>query len=96
LLERRIPAVRLAPLARGVATLVPGAAIATAVAYGVQQLLDGPGITDASKVELAVQVLVPGAAAAIVVTAIAIVLRLPEIQTVREIVAAVVTRRAAA
>jgi peptidoglycan biosynthesis protein MviN/MurJ (putative lipid II flippase) len=96
LLERRIPAVRIAPLARGIATLVPGAALATLAAYAAQQWLDGPSPVDASKLTLAVQLLVPGIAAGAVFVAIAALLRLPELQTMRQILIALVTRRAAA
>ena len=96
LLERRIPAVRLAPLARGLATLLPGAAAATVAAYAVHVWLDGSGPGDASKLELAAQLLVPSAVAAAVFLGIAVALRLPELQTTRQILSALGTRRSVA
>jgi len=95
LLERRVPTVRLAPLAAGLATLLPGAVAATLAAFAVQRWLDGPSAVDASKLQLAAQLLVPGVAAAAVFLAIAAILRLPELATLRLILGELVTRRRA-
>lgn len=93
LLERRVPTVRFAPLARGITMLLPGTVAATLAAYAVSRLLDGAAPVDASKLELAVQLLVPSAAGAVVFVAVAAVLRLPEMRTLRMILGELLTRR---
>lgn len=93
LLERRVPAISLSRLARGLAMMIPGAVAATVAALGALKLLDGAGPTDATKLTLAVQLGAATAAAVIVFVAYAAVLRLDELRTVRLILSELLVRR---
>jgi putative peptidoglycan lipid II flippase len=92
LLERRVPAVRLGALGRGVAAFLPGAVAASVTAYLALQVIDGHAAVDATKVELAVQLAIAGVAAALVFGAYAALLRLEELRTLRLIVGELFTR----
>jgi putative peptidoglycan lipid II flippase len=86
LLERRVPAVDLGALGRGIAAILPGAVVGSLAAYLALRIIDGHAAVDASKVELAVQLAVAGGAAALVFWAYAAILRLEELRTLRLIV----------
>jgi len=93
LLERRAPEIRLGALARGLAAIVPGAALATLAAFGALVVIDGPAVVAASKLELLVQVALATSAAALVFTGYAALLRLDELRTLRLILGELVMRR---
>jgi putative peptidoglycan lipid II flippase len=96
LLGRRFPEIHLGALARSLAVVLPGALAAGLAALVVLAWLDGPGPLAASKVELAVQLVLAGAAAGGVFLAYAALLRLDELHTLRLILAEVARPRRAA
>jgi putative peptidoglycan lipid II flippase len=96
LLGRRFPEIHLGALARSLAVVLPGALAAGLAALVVLAWLDGPGPLAASKVELAVRLVLAGAAAGGVFLAYAALLRLDELHTLRLILAEVARPRRAA
>jgi putative peptidoglycan lipid II flippase len=93
LLERRVPEISLGALGRGLAAMLPGAALATLAAFGALVLFDGAAPVDASKLELVLQVAVATGVAAVVFLGYAALLRLEELATLRLILGELVVRR---